>query len=207
MTQSNGNGVRRVIRLGHRGQTQQPPGHILNLVLGGVSIAHHCLLDLHGLIFRQGQPRLLDAQQDHPPALGHIDAGGHVLSEKQFLNGHRIGFCHLQKLGHIVVNHFQPPGKRRIGRRGNGAAVQQPVTSPLGINQSETCNPVPRVNSQNPHSASASGNGENLHCNQNQHNDQARPGRPHLPGRAWNIAVLFRLLLFLFFHRFHLYRI
>ena len=91
MAQCDCDGVRRIVGHGHLQEIQNPAGHVLHLMLGGVAVAHHRLLDLHGLLGIDGQPRLPDGQQDHPPALGDADAGGDILTEKQFFDGHGIG--------------------------------------------------------------------------------------------------------------------
>ena len=51
-----------------------------------------------------GKNDLLDGQQDDASGLGHLDAGGHVVAEKQLFNGHRIGLSQGHKLRHIVVD-------------------------------------------------------------------------------------------------------
>ena len=151
VAQGDGDGVGGVIGLGHGLQMQQPPGHVLDLMLGGVAIAHHGLLDLHGLILKNRHPGLPDGQKNNAPALGHVDAGGDVMSEKQLLNGHGFRLGGLEQLGHVVVDHFQPPGEIRIGRGGDGAAVEQPVLPPLGVDKAEARDAVTGVDSQNPH--------------------------------------------------------
>ena len=78
--------------------------HIHHLMLGGIAVAHHGLLDLHGLVFKNGYIGLLDGQQDDTSGLGHLDAGGHVVAEKQLFNGHRIGLGQRHKLRHVVVD-------------------------------------------------------------------------------------------------------
>ena len=77
----------------------------------------------------------------------HVDAGGDVVTEKQFFNGHGLRLCYLQQLHHVIVDHFQPPGELRIGGRGNGTAVEQPELSALGINETETGDAVTGVDS------------------------------------------------------------
>ena len=145
MAQCNGDGVGCIIGFGHSGQVEQPLGHVLNLVLGGVSVAHHGLLDLHGLILEYLHTGLPDGKQYHATALGHADAGGDILTEEQFFDGHHIGLSHLKQLGHVVINHFQPPGKFRVGGCGDGTAVQKAVIAPLGINETEAHDTVAGV--------------------------------------------------------------
>ena len=151
MAQGDGDGISRVIRLGHGGKMQQPFGHVLHLMLGGAAVAHNGLLDLHGLIFKEGDAGLPDGKQNDTPALGHIDAGGDVLAEEQFFNGHHIRLGHPEQFGHIVVNHFQAPGKFRVGRSGDGTAVQEAILAALGINQAEAGDAVAGVNAEDPH--------------------------------------------------------
>ena len=76
---------------------------------------------------------------------------GNVLTEEQFFDGHHIRLCHLQQLHHIVVDHFQPPGKIRVRRGGDGAAAQQLKLPPLGIHKAEAGDAVTGGDSQNPH--------------------------------------------------------
>ena len=124
---------------------EQPLGHILHLVLGGVAVAHQGLLDLHGLVGIDLQPSLPDGKQNHTPALGHTDAGGDILAEEQLFDGHHIGLCDPQQLYHIVIDDLQPPGKIRIGRCGDGTAAQQLKLPPVGFNEAEAGDAVARV--------------------------------------------------------------
>ena len=87
MAQSDGNGICGIVRLWHFLQMQKPFGHILHLMLGSIAIAHHCLLDLHWLVGKYGYACLPDGKEDHTAALSNTDAGGHILTEKQFFNG------------------------------------------------------------------------------------------------------------------------
>ena len=54
MTQGDGHCVGGIIGLGHALQAEDPLGHVHDLMLGGISVAHHGLLDLHGLIVVEG---------------------------------------------------------------------------------------------------------------------------------------------------------
>ena len=127
MAQCDGDGVGGIVGLWHLVKMQQPLGHIHHLMLGSIAIAHQRLLDLHWLIGIDLQARLLDSQQHHTSGLGNSNAGGNVLTEKQFFDGHRIRLADPQQFHHIIVDHFQPPGKICIRRRGDGAAAEQPV--------------------------------------------------------------------------------
>ena len=151
MAQGDGDGVGGVIGLGQLVQPEQALCHVHDLTLGGVAVAHHRLLDLGGLVGGDLQPRLADGQQNHPPALGHADAGGDVLTEKEFLNGHGVGPGGPEELAHILVDHLQPGGKIHARRGGDGAAPQQPGLAPRRLDQPEAGDAVARINSQNPH--------------------------------------------------------
>ena len=93
MAQCDGDCIGGVVGLGCGVQVEDAPGHVLDLVLGGVAVANNGLLDLHGLVLVDGHPRLLDGQQDHAPALGHADAGGDVLAEEELFDGHAVGLA------------------------------------------------------------------------------------------------------------------
>ena len=41
VAERDGDGISGIIGLGHSLQTEDPPGHVLNLVLGGVAVAHN----------------------------------------------------------------------------------------------------------------------------------------------------------------------
>ena len=74
------------------------------------------------------------------------DAGGDVLAEEQLFDGNHIGLCYLQKLHHIVIDHFQPPGKIRVWRCGDGTAAQKAELRALGIHKAEAGDAVAGVN-------------------------------------------------------------
>ena len=120
-------------------------------MLGGIAVANHGLLDLHGLVRIHLQPRLPDGEQNHTPALGHPDAGGDILAEEQLLDGHTVGLADLQKLAHILIDHFQTGRKIRVGRGGDGPAAQEGELSPAAFNQTEARGAVAGIDSQDPH--------------------------------------------------------
>ena len=80
-----------------------------------------------------------------------VCAGGDVLSEEQLLNGHGIGLGGFQKLLHIVIDDLQPPGKFRVGGRGNGSAAQQPAGASLSLHNPKARDAVARVDAENAH--------------------------------------------------------
>ena len=151
MAEGHGDGVGGVVGLGQGIQVQEPAGHVLDLVLGGVAVANHRLLDLHRLVGIHRQPRLTDGQQNDSTALGHTDARGHVLPEEQFFNRHRLRPGDFQQLPHILIDHFQPCGKIRPRRGGDDPAAQQPVLAPVRFDEAEARQAVARVNAQYPH--------------------------------------------------------
>ena len=82
MTQGDCHRIGSIVRLGRLREPQNPLGHIHHLMLGGISVANHRLLYLHGLVLGNLQTRLPDSKENHTPALGHTDAGGDILTEK-----------------------------------------------------------------------------------------------------------------------------
>ena len=123
MAQGDGYRVGGIVGLGDGTEVEDAFCHIHHLMFGGIAVAYHGLLDLHGFVFKDRDARLLDSQQDHAPGLGYLDAGGHVVAEEQLFDGHRLWLCQLHKLRHIVVDFAQAPEKVRVRGRGNGPAA------------------------------------------------------------------------------------
>ena len=75
--------------------------------------------------------------QDNAPGVGHGDAGGNVLAEKQLLDGHFIGL----KLGdeglHVLGDLHQPGGQRLTGRGGDGPVLYHLLAACLGLDHAE----------------------------------------------------------------------
>ena len=155
MAQGDGDGVGGIVGFWHLGKAQNPLGHIHHLMLGGITVAHHRLLDLHRLVLGNLQACLADRQQNHTPALGNTDASGDILTEEQLFDGHLVGLRHFQKLGHIIINNFQPGGEIHTCRGGDGAASQKLKLIPLGFNQTKACDTIAGVDSQYPHCATS----------------------------------------------------
>ena len=64
MAQGNGHRVGGIVGLGHRGQVENAFGHIHYLMLAGIAVAHHGLLDLHGLVFKHRNICLLTTKKN-----------------------------------------------------------------------------------------------------------------------------------------------
>ena len=91
MTDSQGQGVGGIIGLGDFLQSQQPPGHLLDLGLYRFAVARHRLLHLHGGILIQGHAVLGQGEENHPPGLRHADAGGLIVGEIELFHGGGLG--------------------------------------------------------------------------------------------------------------------
>ena len=83
MAECDGDGVRRVVRPRDLFHLQNAARHFHDLMLVRAAVADDGLLDLHGLVFKNRQPRLTDGEKNDPPALGDVDARGDVLTEEQ----------------------------------------------------------------------------------------------------------------------------
>ena len=92
-----------------------------------------------------------DGKKDPTPALGNADAGGDILTEKQFFNCHGVRLGNLQKLLHIPVNNGQSGRKCHPCRGGDGAAAQKGRCAAIGFDHAEAGDAVTRVDSQYPH--------------------------------------------------------
>ena len=58
--------------------------------------------------------------------MGHGDAGGNILREKQLLNGHFIGPECINQLLHIPADLQKAGGQGLAGGSGDGAILQHP---------------------------------------------------------------------------------
>ena len=90
MADGDGQRVRRIVGPRHGIQLQQAPRHVHDLFFLGQTVAHHRLLYLHGRVLVDGDAHLLRRAEDDAAPVGHGDAGGDVLAEKQFLEGDLI---------------------------------------------------------------------------------------------------------------------
>lgn len=93
-------------------QLQQAPRHVHDLFFLGQTVAHHRLLYLHGRVLVDGDAHLLRRAEDDAAPVGHGDAGGDVLAEKQFLDGDLIRLELPDQLLQIVPDLHQPGCQR-----------------------------------------------------------------------------------------------
>ena len=132
MTDSDGPGVGGVVGPGNLFHIEKPLGHEHDLPLLGSAVPGYRLFDLHGGIFKNRDPQLFRRQQDDPPAVGHGDAGGDVLGEKQLLHRHLVGVEGVDELLHVVGDLEQPAGQGDARGRGDDPVLEQGVFPPLG---------------------------------------------------------------------------
>ena len=146
MAQGQGDSVGGIVGLGHFRKTQKPLGHIHDLVLGCVAVAHNGLFDLGRFVGSDFQSRLTNGQENDPSCLGNTDAGGDVLTEEQLFDGHHIRLGYLEKLPHVLVDDLESCGEIHTGGGGDGTAPQQLKFTSLGIHQAEADDAVTGVN-------------------------------------------------------------
>ena len=83
--------------------------------------------------------------------MGHGDAGGDVLAEKQLLNGDLVRLELLDQLGQILLDLHQPGGQRQPRRRVDRAVLQHPHGAALRFDQAEANDGHAGVDAQNAH--------------------------------------------------------
>ena len=110
------------------------------------AITDHGLLDLHGLVLKNGKIHLRCSQEDDASGLSHANASGHIVAKKQLLNGQGFRPGGLQELVHIQVQGFQPFGKLHTGRCGDDATLEQPGEAPLSFQQGKASRAIARIN-------------------------------------------------------------
>ena len=132
---------------------EQPAGHVHHLALFRLAVPHHRLLDLGGGVFVDGQPQFGRGHQDHPPGLGHANAGGDVGVEEKLLNGHNVRGKLVDEGLQILLDLHQALGHGNPCRGVDGPAAHQACLAPLGLQDPKPHNGIPRVNAENPHGA------------------------------------------------------
>ena len=91
MDNGNGEGVGGVVGLGDGGESEMELDHGLDLGFVGLAVAADGFFDLVGSVFVDGEVVLFGDQEADAAGLGDGDAGGDVLLEKEFFNGHYVG--------------------------------------------------------------------------------------------------------------------
>ena len=85
--------------------------------------------------------------------MGHGDAGGNVLAEKQFLDGDLIRLELPDQLGQILFDLYQPRGQRQPRRCVDGPVLQHPHGAALRLDKAEAYDGHAGVDTQNAHGA------------------------------------------------------
>ena len=155
MAERNGHGqsVGGVVGLGHSRQAQQHAGHLLHLLFDRLAVPGDRLLDLHGGVLVDGQPRLRRRQQDHPAGLGHADDGGLVVLIEQLFDGQHLRLRPRDDLPDAGVHLVQAAlkGHARVGAYGTKVHRRKPVAHI--IHHAPAHDGVAGVDAQNSHSA------------------------------------------------------
>ena len=151
VTDGNRQGIGSIVRLGDLLQPQQNAGHLHDLLLDGIAIAHHRLLDLHGGVFIGGHALFPGSQQDHAPGLGHHDTGGLVVGEEELLNGNGIGLIPVDDGADPIVDLFQAQIRIQAGFGGHSPIGDGRKGSVVIADHAIAHNGITGVNAQNDH--------------------------------------------------------
>ena len=145
MTEGDCHRVRRIIRLGDGGKVEDPLGHVHDLTLFCLAVAHYRLLDLAGGVFKDVDPQLGGGHQNDPTGLGHADAGGHVGVEEQLFDGHDLRGKPADQRLQILLNLEQPLGHGHPRRGVDGPAAQEPGLPPVRLQNAKADDSVAGV--------------------------------------------------------------
>ena len=145
VTQGDGHRIGGVVGLGDGRQLQDALGHVHDLVLFRLAVAHHRLLHLGGSVLEDLHPQLGSGGQDDPSGLGHPDARGDVGVEEELLNGHGIGLEGLDEGLHVLLDLEQTHGHGDPGRGVDGPAADELSLAPVGLQDAEAHDGIARV--------------------------------------------------------------
>ena len=132
---------------------QQYPGHLLHLLFHGLAVAGDRLLDLHGGVLVDGQPRLRCRQQNDPARFGYADDGGLVVLVEQLFDGKHLGLCALDDLLDAGIHLVQPPLKRHACVRAHRAEIHRRKAVARILHHAPAHDGVTGVDAQNSHAA------------------------------------------------------
>ena len=130
---------------------QQHPGHLLHLLFDGLAVAGDRLLDLHGGVLVDGQPRLRRRQQYDPARLGYTDDGGLVVLVEQLFDGQHLGLCAFDDLLDAGIHLIQPLLKRYARVRAHRAEIHRRKAVARILHHAPAHDGVTGVDAQNSH--------------------------------------------------------
>ena len=145
MTQRDGNGVRRVVRLRDCLQGQDAPHHVHDLLFVRAAVTDDCLLDLQRRIFIDLQPCLIAREQNDAAPVGDGDAGRDIGVEKQLLHRHRFRMKLRNEFVQVAIDLIESARELRFGRCRDHTAGQQPLTALVRIQNREANRSDPRI--------------------------------------------------------------
>ena len=112
MGERRGHRVSGIVRADDVRQFQHQLGHALNLLLFGLSVSGHRLLDLHGGVFIQ-RLRIPGAAGDrNTPGRAHGKGGGHILGKEQLLKHDGIRAVEFNQGFNALINLLKAYGQR-----------------------------------------------------------------------------------------------
>jgi hypothetical protein len=113
-----------VVRARRRLEAQHDLHHPRDLVLLGAARAADGVLDLLGRVGDARQPALARSEHHHPPRLADRERALGVAAEEDVLHRDDGDVVLVEQLAHAAMDVRQPDLRRRLGARGDDAAVQ-----------------------------------------------------------------------------------
>ena len=127
MADRDGERVGGVVRRRDGRQPEQQLHHVLHLRLLRAAIADDGALDLGGRVLEDRQMRLDGGEHRDAARVSELQRAADVCRVKQIFDRDRVRTALLEEARQPRVNREELVGKRRIGRRTNGAADNDPM--------------------------------------------------------------------------------
>src|SRR6266849_10836422 len=145
-----------VVRRRYFSQTQQQLDHVLHLRLFRAAVADDGALDLGGCVFEDRHARLDGRKHRDAAGMAELQRAAHVDRVKQVLDRGTVRAALVEDDGQPAVNQEQLVGKRRERRTLDGAADDNPVARPVGLDAAVTGALTAGVDAEHSHASEAS---------------------------------------------------
>lgn len=156
MTERDGHGVRGVMGLGWRLETEQQLHHLLDLGLLCPAVPHNRQFDFGRRVLDQRQVRLTHGEQRDTTRVSQLKGRASVFGMEQVLNRDTRGLRLGEQAFQMVMNEVEAVGEHGPRRGRNRAATDKTMPGAVGLDAPITCARRARIDPEDSHASEAS---------------------------------------------------